>query len=47
MHYDMFEFNTADPRELFIPECERLGQPYRVLRAGERFGSDQIPKGEA
>ena len=34
-HYEMFAFNTADPRELFIPECERLGQPYRVLRAGE------------
>ena len=34
-HYGMFAFNTADPRELFIPECERLGQPYRVLRAGE------------
>lgn len=34
-HYDMFEFNTADPAELFIPECERLGQPFRVLRAGE------------
>jgi L-ascorbate metabolism protein UlaG (beta-lactamase superfamily) len=37
LHYDMFEFNTADPRDLFIPECERLGQPYRVLRAGEGF----------
>jgi L-ascorbate metabolism protein UlaG (beta-lactamase superfamily) len=36
-HYEMFEFNTADPRERFIPECERLGQPYRVLRAGERM----------
>jgi L-ascorbate metabolism protein UlaG (beta-lactamase superfamily) len=34
-HYEMFEFNTADPRELFVPECERLGQAYRVLRAGE------------
>jgi L-ascorbate metabolism protein UlaG (beta-lactamase superfamily) len=36
-HYEMFEFNTADPRDEFIPECERLGQPYKVLRAGERF----------
>lgn len=36
-HYEMFEFNTADPRELFVPECERLGQRYRVLRAGESF----------
>ena len=34
-HFDMFEFNTADPRELFIPECERLGQPYLVLCVGE------------
>jgi L-ascorbate metabolism protein UlaG (beta-lactamase superfamily) len=34
-HYEMFEFNTADPRELFVPECERLGQAYRVLQAGE------------
>jgi len=34
-HFEMFEFNTADPRELFVPECERLGQPHRVLRAGE------------
>ena len=35
-HYEMFEFNTADPA-VFAAECERLGQPYRVLRAGERF----------
>jgi L-ascorbate metabolism protein UlaG (beta-lactamase superfamily) len=34
-HYDMFEFNTADPATEFIPECERLGQPYRVLKLGE------------
>lgn len=34
-HYEMFAFNTADPRELFIPECERFGQHCRVLRAGE------------
>jgi L-ascorbate metabolism protein UlaG (beta-lactamase superfamily) len=34
-HYEMFAFNTADPRELFLPECARLGQPHRVLRAGE------------
>jgi L-ascorbate metabolism protein UlaG (beta-lactamase superfamily) len=36
MHFEMFEFNTASP-ELFRTECERLGQPYRVLRAGERL----------
>lgn len=34
-HYEMFAFNTADPCELFVPECARLGQPCRVLRAGE------------
>jgi len=36
-HYDMFEFNTADPYEQFVPECKRIGQPYRVLKLGERF----------
>lgn len=35
-HYEMFEFNTASP-ELFIAECEKLGQRHHVLRAGERF----------
>jgi len=34
-HYDMFEFNTELP-ELFVSECERLGQRYRVMEAGER-----------
>lgn len=34
-HCEMFAFNTADPRELFVPECERLRQSYRVLQAGE------------
>jgi L-ascorbate metabolism protein UlaG (beta-lactamase superfamily) len=36
-HYDMFEFNTADPRDQFIPECDRLGKPCRILRGGERL----------
>ena len=35
-HYDMFEFNTADP-DAFTAECDRLDQPYRVLRNGERL----------
>jgi len=35
-HFEMFEFNTASPDE-FRAECERLNQPYKVLRAGERF----------
>ncbi len=34
-HYDMFEFNTADPATEFVPECERLGQRYKVLALGE------------
>ena len=33
-HFDMFEFNTATPG-LFIDECRRLGQAWRVLRNGE------------
>jgi L-ascorbate metabolism protein UlaG (beta-lactamase superfamily) len=35
-HYEMFEFNTAPPDE-FIAECRRLGQPFRVLKAGEHL----------
>jgi L-ascorbate metabolism protein UlaG (beta-lactamase superfamily) len=35
-HFEMFEFNTASP-DVFVAECERLGQPYRVLQQGERF----------
>ncbi len=34
-HYDMFTFNTETPEE-FVTACERLGQPYRVMRCGER-----------
>ncbi len=34
-HFGMFEFNTADPRDLFIPGCEKLGVAHRVMRAGE------------
>lgn len=35
-HFGMFEFNTASP-DAFAAECERLGQPYRVLAPGERL----------
>jgi L-ascorbate metabolism protein UlaG (beta-lactamase superfamily) len=35
-HYDMFEFNTADPAE-FVAECERIGQRHQVLRNGEKL----------
>lgn len=35
-HYDMFTFNTADVAS-FVREAEAIGQPYKVLRGGERF----------
>jgi L-ascorbate metabolism protein UlaG (beta-lactamase superfamily) len=41
-HYEMFEFNTASPGA-FAAEAARLGQPYRVLRCGERFSDDELP----
>lgn len=36
MHYEMFTFNTETPDE-FVESCTRLGQPYAVLRCGERW----------
>lgn len=41
-HYDMFEFNTADPYAEFVPECERIGQRYRVLKLGEGWSSEEL-----
>lgn len=38
-HYDLFAFNTASPEE-FAAECTRLGQPFRVLKLGERLTLD-------
>ena len=35
-HYDMFAFNTADVTD-FIKEAEKISQPYKVLRGGERY----------
>jgi L-ascorbate metabolism protein UlaG (beta-lactamase superfamily) len=35
-HYEMFEFNTASPGE-FAAHARRIGQPYRILRCGERY----------
>ena len=35
-HFEMFEFNTESPDE-FLKACERLAQPCRVLRCGERL----------
>jgi L-ascorbate metabolism protein UlaG (beta-lactamase superfamily) len=36
MHFELFAFNT-EPPDAFVAACERVGQPYRVLRAGERL----------
>ena len=40
MHFELFEFNT-EPPDAFVTACEGLGQPYRVLRAGERLSLPQ------
>lgn len=43
-HYQMFAFNTAST-EPFVKEAERLGQPFRLLRSGERWSSEELPNG--
>jgi L-ascorbate metabolism protein UlaG (beta-lactamase superfamily) len=35
-HFEMVEFNTASLDE-FIHECQKLGQPFQVLRCGEQW----------
>jgi len=40
-HYDMFTFNTADPKD-FAREAEKINQRYRILEQGGHFGSDEI-----
>lgn len=40
-HYEMFEFNTADPRD-FAAVCGSIGQPYHILRCGERWDSASL-----
>jgi L-ascorbate metabolism protein UlaG (beta-lactamase superfamily) len=42
-HYDMFEFNTVSPIE-FVETCRALGQPHRILQAGESWNSGQLPQ---
>lgn len=37
-HYEMFEFNTATPAE-FVETAGSIGQPHRVLGAGECWSS--------
>lgn len=39
-HYEMFQFNTASPDE-FVAEAERLRQPHKLLRCGERWTVDE------
>jgi L-ascorbate metabolism protein UlaG (beta-lactamase superfamily) len=41
-HYEMFEFNTAEPAE-FILHARRVGVGHRVLLAGERWSSRELP----
>jgi L-ascorbate metabolism protein UlaG (beta-lactamase superfamily) len=40
-HYDMFDFNTADPAG-FEEACRQIGQRCRILRAGERWSSAEL-----
>jgi L-ascorbate metabolism protein UlaG (beta-lactamase superfamily) len=42
-HFEMFEFNTASP-QIFIDECQRLNQPFKVLRCGEKWHSDNLTR---
>jgi L-ascorbate metabolism protein UlaG (beta-lactamase superfamily) len=38
-HYDMFTFNTADPKD-FAEEAEKISQRYRILTIGDCFSSE-------
>jgi L-ascorbate metabolism protein UlaG (beta-lactamase superfamily) len=40
-HYNMFTFNTADPKD-FAKESQLLGQPYYILEPGGHFNSSLI-----
>jgi L-ascorbate metabolism protein UlaG (beta-lactamase superfamily) len=42
-HYEMFEFNTASPRK-FVHECQRLVQPFKLLRCGEKWQSQSTSR---
>lgn len=42
-HFEMFEFNTVSP-EAFVAAAARLEQPFKVLRAGERWSSDELSR---
>jgi L-ascorbate metabolism protein UlaG (beta-lactamase superfamily) len=40
-HFDLFEFNTADPTD-FTKSADRIGQAYRVLKLGERIKYSEL-----
>jgi L-ascorbate metabolism protein UlaG (beta-lactamase superfamily) len=40
-HYEMFAFNTADPRT-FVEACHEIGQRGDVLRCGEQWSSASL-----
>ncbi|MBI1390899.1 MAG: MBL fold metallo-hydrolase [bacterium] len=40
-HYEMFEFNCASPGA-FVNEAQLTGQPYRLLRPGQRWSSSEL-----
>ena len=42
-HYDMFTFNTADPKD-FEAHSVQAGQQYKILAQGEHFSSEAITK---
>jgi L-ascorbate metabolism protein UlaG (beta-lactamase superfamily) len=42
-HYDMFAFNTADPRE-FEEESRKIKQPYLILGQGGHFRSSSLQR---
>ncbi|MES1215313.1 MAG: MBL fold metallo-hydrolase [Bacteroidota bacterium] len=40
-HYNMFEFNTADPGD-FAREAKNINQPFAILQHGERWDSSSL-----
>ena len=40
-HYEMFEFNTADPED-FAEACKTIGQSNHILHCGERWESTAL-----
>lgn len=43
-HYDMFAFNTADPKD-FEVEAKKIGQRYHILEQGGHFSSLELNYG--